>query len=235
MAAGDDAAVAGIGLAPRRARLHRASSGQQVASFIRRAIISGELRTGERLRQDDIAAELGVSRIPVREAIIALDREGWVQLEANRGAYVTGLSEQDIVDHYALRGIVFGLVASRAARAAGPAPAKELGRLQRGLRAAADGAEFAAVNDQILRFLVTLAGSPRLRAALRVTPSIIPEDFFELVPGAREIQESGLAAVIRAVKAGDPVRADRTMRAVLARHGEAVAGAFAARGLLTPG
>jgi DNA-binding GntR family transcriptional regulator len=216
----------GPGRREERSRLRRQSSADQVAARIRRAIITGELRPGERLRQDDIADEFGVSRIPVREALIALDGEGWVRLESNRGARVTGLEKRDIADHYELRGLVFGLVASRAAELAKPDDCKELTRLLRALGEA---------NDLILRFLVKLTGSARLRAALRVTPSIIPENFFEIVPGAREVQAAGLASVIRAIKAGDPDRADRGMRSTLRRLGEAVAQAFTANGLLTGG
>ena len=97
-------------------RLKRESSADQVAAHIRRLIMSGELRKDAHLRQDEIAEELGVSRIPVREAIIALDRQGWLRFESNRGAYVAGLEMEDIRDHYELRGLVFGLVARRDAR-----------------------------------------------------------------------------------------------------------------------
>jgi DNA-binding GntR family transcriptional regulator len=225
----------GPGRREERSRLRRQSSADQVAARIRRAIITGELRPGERLRQDDIADEFGVSRIPVREALIALDGEGWVRLESNRGARVTGLEKRDIADHYELRGLVFGLVASRAAELAKPDDCKELTRLLRTLGEAKDLAQFEAANDLILRFLVKLTGSARLRAALRVTPSIIPENFFEIVPGAREVQAAGLASVIRAIKAGDPDRADRGMRSTLRRLGEAVAQAFTANGVLTGG
>ena len=97
-----------------RSRLRRESSAEQAAAHIRQGIIAGDLRQGERLRQDDLAHELGVSRIPIREAIIVLDHEGWLRLESNRGTYVAALETDDVRDHYELRGLVLGLVARRA-------------------------------------------------------------------------------------------------------------------------
>ena len=59
-----------------------------------------------------------MSRIPVREAIIALDREGWVTVEPHRGAFVRGIDADYVRDHYELYGLVFGLMASRVAEQA---------------------------------------------------------------------------------------------------------------------
>jgi DNA-binding GntR family transcriptional regulator len=67
----------------------RLSSGDQAALYIRRLIFDGDLRPGTRVPQDEIAQTLGVSRIPVREALIALEREGWVTIELHRGALST--------------------------------------------------------------------------------------------------------------------------------------------------
>ena len=72
----------------------RRSSGNDAALYIRRLIFEGELRPGERVPQDEIAHELGISRIPIREALIALESGGWVTIELHRGAFVTALDEQ---------------------------------------------------------------------------------------------------------------------------------------------
>lgn len=216
-----------------RRSLVRHTASEQVAADIRQAIITGDMRAGDRVRQENIAEELGVSRIPVREAILALEREGWLKIESNRSAYVTGLSEGDIRDHYELRGLLLGLVADRATAAAGPEDLDELAAALASLRAADDEAEFGVVNEVILRKLVRLADSPRLSAALRVTVSIVGDAFFEVVPGSRKIQEQGLAVVIRAMKAGDRAKVDEAMRTMLRRQGEAVIEAFATRGVLS--
>ena len=61
-----------------------------------------------RVPQDAIAQDLGVSRIPVREALIVLEREGWVTNEMHRGAFINALDEPTVHDHYELFGLIYG-------------------------------------------------------------------------------------------------------------------------------
>src|SRR5438094_8098082 len=99
---------------PYDVRLARRSSGEDAATLIRRMIFDGELRPGERVPQDDVAAALGISRIPVREALIALEREGWVTIELHRGAFINALDEGTVRDNYELFGVTYGFAARRA-------------------------------------------------------------------------------------------------------------------------
>lgn len=73
------------------------------AAAIRRKILDGTYATGARLHQDMIAAELGVSRIPVREALVQLDAEGLVRIEPQRGASVAPLSRERMLETLELR------------------------------------------------------------------------------------------------------------------------------------
>jgi DNA-binding GntR family transcriptional regulator len=70
---------------------------------IRRQILAGELLEGAPIRQDDIAAKIGVSKIPVREALMRLQSEGWVTLKRNAGAFVTPLTASDCIEMLDLR------------------------------------------------------------------------------------------------------------------------------------
>ncbi|MCU1352171.1 MAG: transcriptional regulator, GntR family [Acidimicrobiales bacterium] len=212
--------------------VRRTSSAERVATAIRRGILTGQLARGDRLTQDEIAEQLGMSRIPVREAMIALDREGWVRSESSRGVHVTGLEADDVRDHYELRGLVLGAVAERATGAITADALHELVDLEAALRQAPSTEAFSALNDSLLRKIVRAAGSSRFAAALRVTPSIVPDDFFTYVPGARSIQEHGLAKVLAAVLASDPAGAGTAMRTLLQRQGAAVTEVFDERGLM---
>ncbi len=69
-----------------------------VLGRLRRAILTGYYGPGTQLRQDHVAAELGTSHIPVREAFRALAAEGLVRVEPRRGAFVTELSVDDLLD-----------------------------------------------------------------------------------------------------------------------------------------
>lgn len=75
----------------------------RVAAVLRKALLAGEFRPGEELSLTDIAARLGVSRTPVREAFQALAAEGLLELRMNRGAIVVGIDEKFIRDHFELR------------------------------------------------------------------------------------------------------------------------------------
>lgn len=84
------------------------SSSQQgtpeiVATILREAILRGILQGGQPLRQEEIAAHLGVSRLPVREALRQLEQEGLVIYRLNRGAHVSALSASEVQEIYEIR------------------------------------------------------------------------------------------------------------------------------------
>lgn len=86
-----------------------------VFETIREAIISGDLRPGERLMEVQLAEEMGVSRTPVREAIRKLELEGFVVMIPRKGAYVAGISMKDIADVFEIRTALESLAAGLAA------------------------------------------------------------------------------------------------------------------------
>src|SRR5215470_160530 len=75
----------------------------RIADDLRTAILNGSYLPGERIRQEDIAARSGASRIPVCEALRMLDAEGLVTLVANSGAWVTKLTFEECVETYLIR------------------------------------------------------------------------------------------------------------------------------------
>jgi DNA-binding GntR family transcriptional regulator len=81
---------------------HRTIS-SAIGNQLRDAVLSGAYPSGAQLRQDALAASFGVSRIPVREALLQLEAEGLVQIVPHKGAVVSGLSRQEVDDVFALR------------------------------------------------------------------------------------------------------------------------------------
>jgi DNA-binding GntR family transcriptional regulator len=75
----------------------------RIADSLRTAILDGSYPPGERIRQEDVAARFGASRIPVREALRMLDSEGLVTLVANSGAWVTKLTLAECAETYLIR------------------------------------------------------------------------------------------------------------------------------------
>jgi len=84
----------------------RRTTQELVFEFLRDAILSGRLRGGSHLIQDKIATELKVSRVPVREALLQLESEGLVRMEAHRGASVVWLSPDDVEEIFEIRAIL---------------------------------------------------------------------------------------------------------------------------------
>ncbi len=117
------------------------SLSQVVGEKIRSQILDGKLRPGERLVEDKLSAELGVSRVPVREALRELSAEGLVRIERHRGASVAEVSPEMVTELVEVRALLEGLNARLAAQRHDPQIVRQLGEmLQRGNVAAASGA-----------------------------------------------------------------------------------------------
>lgn len=210
----------------------RVSSGEQVRQFVRRRIFDGALRQGQRVPQDMIAHTLGVSRIPVREALIALEREGWVTIVPHRGAFVNSIDESAVRDHYELFGLIYGFAARRATERQGEALARTLPSIQK--RIAAAGDDVSEMFDATIAFhraVVTAASSPRLRSLLRQSTGLVPGNFFELVPGSGKVEKQGTAAIVRAVKRQDAEGAAQAYAAMMRKQGDLVVSLLRAKGI----
>ncbi|WP_020578856.1 GntR family transcriptional regulator [Actinopolymorpha alba] len=159
--------------------LGRPNLKQEAAKFIRDLILSGEVRPGDRLDQDRIAAELGVSRLPVREALIALESEGMVENIARRGAFVASLEPEDFIDHYRMYGLLSGIAAKRAAQAGSPDVIERLSEIATQMRATTDPREHDRLNYSFHQAINKAGSSRRLTAVLRMLSNNMPSHFYE--------------------------------------------------------
>ena len=75
----------------------------EAAEILRQRILTGDLKSGQPIRQEQIAQELGVSRIPLREALKQLEAEGFVTIEPHKGAVVSTLSLAEVEELFELR------------------------------------------------------------------------------------------------------------------------------------
>jgi DNA-binding GntR family transcriptional regulator len=83
--------------------IERRTVAAEAAEILRQRILSGELRGGQPIRQEQIAQEMGVSRIPLREALKQLEAEGFVTIAPHKGAVVSTLSAEEAEELFALR------------------------------------------------------------------------------------------------------------------------------------
>lgn len=118
----------------------RQSMAKLVGEKIRGRILDGKLRPGDRLVEDRLSEELGVSRVPVREALRELSAEGLVRIERNRGASVAEVTPQTVAEMIEVRALLEGLNARLAAQRHDPEIVQQLGEvLARGNAAAEAG------------------------------------------------------------------------------------------------
>lgn len=155
---------------------------QRAAAEIRRQIFAGEMKPGTKVDQDGIAERLGISKLPVREALIALDGEGVIQTIPRRGAFVAALAREDIRDHYWMLGVISGLAAERAASQLSDDEIAELADIAQRMEAADPPAPKEELNFCFHRLINRAAGSRRLIAELKLLSSAIPTGFYESHP-----------------------------------------------------
>jgi DNA-binding GntR family transcriptional regulator len=197
-------------------------------------IFENQLTAGERVPQDEIAADLRVSRVPVREAVIALAGEGWVTSEPHRGAFVNGLDANSTYDHYELLGLLYGFSARRAAQRGSDEDMAKLAEIHKTLLATDDADEFFELNNAFLRQLVLMAGSRRIVALVRVMArSIVPGNYFAEIPGVMAIHKRNMKGVMRALKAREPEGAEEEFVQMLRREADNVVELLSKRGLFS--
>lgn len=145
---------------------HRTVS-SAIASRIRDSVLSGAHPAGTQLRQDALAAQFGVSRIPVREALLQLEAEGLVSIVPHKGAVVAGLSRAEVDDVFALRGLLEARLLERSAPALEPEDFARIDAIQASFAEAIrrrDSGAWGALNADLHMALYSRADLPRTHA-----------------------------------------------------------------------
>jgi DNA-binding GntR family transcriptional regulator len=144
---------------------------EHVAEAIRVAIATGALPPGSRIVEQQIAEELNVSRAPVRDALRALVHDGLVTISPHRGAVVTPISHELIVDVFDVRAALEGLAARDAALRITPEDIATLRRLMAEMMQAAEAGDryqVTLLDVEFHRSLSSVSGRPVLLASLEV-------------------------------------------------------------------
>ncbi|MFE7114030.1 GntR family transcriptional regulator [Streptomyces sp. NPDC057654] len=150
-------------------RLRHVSLREQCLAVIRQAMVSGEIRSGDIYSAAALAAKLGVSSSPVREAMLTLVNQGLLEPVRNRGFRVVAMSEADLDEIYDMRLLLEVPATLRAARHARPADLAELSSLAAEIESAAHDGDVPAFLDADRRFhltLLALSGNHRLTATI---------------------------------------------------------------------
>jgi DNA-binding GntR family transcriptional regulator len=215
-----------------RATQAHPTSRDEIATYIRARIASGEYRAFTRIPQDEVAAAVGFTRIPVREALFKLEAEGLVRIEANRGAFVNPFGPDEIRCHFELAGYAGGMLARRAAQARSAELAEILTRLWPRLSKAADADEFERLTLEFASYLEAFGGSSVLHAASQRFHAVIPGNFYAAVPDAISTARPWFEEQFRAQIDHNAALAQNSAMSMAAALAECLIRALAARGVL---
>jgi len=214
----------------------------KLASQLHARVLSGELPSGTRLRQEALAKEFGVSRTPVREALRKLQAGGLVDLEPHRGAVVRGLSPREIRDAYEVRAALEALATSLAAERATREQLERLGHAQDEFRAALEqtvarrrgGGEvgerevrrWGSANDDFHQTIHEASGNDVLADVLAQLDRNFPRDLSRLVVSESTVLlEANVReheAILEALSRRDATAARELMQRHVARAGSLV-------------
>lgn len=195
---------------------------------MRKALLAGEFASGERIFETDVAAMLGVSRVPVREAVRRLQQDGLLEVRPRSGNYVTSISPTEADDIYRIRAALEGTAAGLAAERI---TERELLALKQLLhrqdeetrlektspRAKSSVSQSSVVTraDEFHRAVHMYARSPRLYELLELIYAQVMQfrNITLRMPGRAEAASHGHHALYDALSCHDAVEAERLMRA----------------------
>jgi DNA-binding GntR family transcriptional regulator len=190
---------------------------EEVAARIREKIFSGRLRPGTRIDQGALAGEFGVSRVPVREALISLEREGLIDTRPRRGSYVWSFGPDDLRDQYEVFGLVSAIAAERAARHLTPDEVDELRRITHDMADETDAARLERLNDRFHAIIARASRSRRVGWLLGLLGGAVPRGF---EVGGWEAAARHHEEIVDRLAAGDADGSGRAMREHIRRSGE---------------
>jgi DNA-binding GntR family transcriptional regulator len=198
---------------------------QAVVEAVRARIVSGRLAAGSRIDQDALAAEFGVSRMPIREALRQLGAEGFVTIVPHRGAIVTALSPTEVEEVYEIRAVLEALASRMAVSALTEHDLAKLGGILEAMHDEEQIDTWVALNDRFHNTIIQASNRGRLieliqRIRHQSQPYVrLYVHHLHRSAQAREEHEAILAALV----ARDADKTESAVRSHLLSTGRAVA------------
>jgi DNA-binding GntR family transcriptional regulator len=175
-----------------------------VVSHVVNLVLTGKLRSGDRVDRNEIAHELGLSRVPIQEAVVQLEHDGILSTQYHRGAYVERFDESVVREHHELYGLLSGLASARAANDGLPRILDQLGVMISAMRSSKDARTFQETAWQFRRVINDEYAGPRLQAAIRASQTFIPRAFWLSYLNNHDEMLPYYEAETAAIHRGDP-------------------------------
>ncbi|HEX9499055.1 MAG TPA: GntR family transcriptional regulator [Mycobacterium sp.] len=149
-----------------------------VVSHVVNLVLTGKLRSGDRVDRNEIANDLGLSRVPIQEAVVQLEHDGILSTQYHRGAYVERFDESVVREHHELYGLLSGIASARAAVDGLPRILDALDALLEVMRGSKESRAFQETASQFRRVINDEYAGPRLHAAIRSSQTFMPRAFW---------------------------------------------------------
>jgi DNA-binding GntR family transcriptional regulator len=135
--------------------------------YVERCIITGKFRPGQKIKEEEISSQLGISRPPIREAFKMLETEGLVVRKPRRGVFVTEITIEDIWEIYTLKAVLYGLATSLAMDRINPKTLSSLEKILDGMGSAALASppqieQYQELHETFHEVILKMAGHRRL-------------------------------------------------------------------------
>jgi DNA-binding GntR family transcriptional regulator len=181
---------------------------------VERMILSGELRPGDRINEQALAGRLGVSRGPIREALRSIERGGLLTSVVNQGVFVREIADDEAVEIYDVRAVVFGFICERLAGRLTKDQKQTLDRLVGEMDGAIERSDSASYYRLNLKFHDTILDFAEHGRAKQIYESLIKETHLlrqSALSSPERMRESNdeHAAIVAALTAGDGEAARR--------------------------
>lgn len=187
------------------------------ADLIRQAVVDGRVSPGQRLKEEELAQQLGISRTPIREALLVLQTEGLLEATPNRGATVRSYDAAELEEMYELRAVLEGHAARRAAARVTPEQLDELRASCDRFALLLEGDDLPALvaeNNLFHQVILDAAGSERLGGMVRqvVALPLVYKSYLWYSPAQASASLHIHLQLVTALERGDGERAELVMR-----------------------
>ncbi|AHH17575.1 transcriptional regulator, GntR family [Nocardia nova SH22a] len=201
---------------PRSAKARPQQLSEGVATYVRELIISGQVRPGDYLRTEAVGEAMGVSNTPVREGLLLLSGEGFVEFVPRRGFMVSAFSRQDVRDLFWVQASLAGVLAGRAAKLISYDQLVHLSELVVEHTAAAESGNdpdrVLELGHEFHRTINIAADSHRLASVLASVVKQLPNRFYGKIEGHHEGTLHDHPAILEALQKHQARQASTLMR-----------------------
>lgn len=140
---------------------------ERIVDFIKDSVVTGRLKPGERVPEQEIAESFGISRTPIREAFRQLESEGFITVTPRKGAVVSPITDKDVSEFYAIKSLLEGFAAKTACHKLGAKEIKKLETLNQQMEKCAerdDVKNFFKLDNQFHDTFLRACGNEKLCA-----------------------------------------------------------------------